>query len=294
MLLLILILPGLAQAELACAVLSSDIRPYKEAMEGFKQSFNGKVEEQVLIEDLARAGEIMEAIKKSSCNVVVAMGSNALKFLKLREQHKPIVFAMTLSPATEGLEGRNITGVFLDASPRAALLSIKRILPSAAKVGVLYSGSGDGYYMNEAKQAAAGVGITLVAVPSATTGDAIRNVSSVMERSDVLLMIPDQVTSSEGVFEAMLAASLKRGVPIFALSQKHVSEGALAALSTDYKDNGRQAAEMANRIASGAAPSSMPYAPARKSGIVINLKAAKRMGIVIPSQVVAEAVEVYR
>lgn len=278
----------------ACAVLSSDIKPYHEAMTGFKQAFRGEVEEMILGDDPDRAGEIADKISRSQCAVIVAMGSNALKFVKLRAAEKPIVFAMTLSPAATELAARNITGVFLDPSPKATLAAIKKVLPAANKVGVLYSRSASGDYLDDARRASAGLGITIVTAQAGTVGDAVRQIPTLMTQCDVMLMIPDSVTASQGAFEAMLSASLKGNVPIFALSQKHVSEGALAALASDYTENGKQAAEISHRVASGTAPSSIPYEAARKAGFVINMKAAKRMGITISPQVLTEAVEVYR
>jgi len=293
-LILLILMPGLARAQKVCAVLSSGIKPYVEAMDGFKKAFKGPVEEMVLGDNPAFAGEVADKVRNSPCPVVVALGSNALKFLKLRVTEKPIVFAMTLSPAVEGLSGRDITGVFLEPSARAALAAIKKVVPAASRIGALYSRTSRGDYLDEARRAAAGLGLEIVAEQAATVGEVVRQAASIMTRCDVLLMIPDSVTSSQGAFEAIFAASLKGNVPVFAISQKYVSEGALAALATDYKDNGVQAAEIAQRIVSGAAASSIPYEPARKAGIVLNLKAAKRMGITISPQVIAEAVEVYR
>jgi putative ABC transport system substrate-binding protein len=289
----VLLAPGTLAAQKACAVLSSDITPYREAMEGFRQSFKGQVQQLVMPAEAGRAGEIVAQIEGAGCSVVVAMGSNALKFLRLRMTSKPIVFAMTLSPTSEGISGLNITGVFLEPSPSMSLAAIRKVFPSARRIAALYSRSSQGY-MDAARREAQAQGIGLIAMPAPTTGDAIRAVAVAMTQADVIWMIPDIVTSAQAVFEAMLDASLRNNVPIFALAGKHVSAGALAALSTDYGGNGRQAGALAQRIAAGSQASAIAPEYSTDAGIVLNLRTARRMGISVPDSVISQAVEVYR
>lgn len=287
------IVPSLAYAQDACVVLSSDIKPYREALEGFKGGFRGKVRDMVLGTDPSAAGKIVAEINKPNCEVTVAMGSKALKFLKLRISNKPIVFAMTLSPSAEGTVGRNISGVYLESSPGDTLAAIKEVLPSASSVGIIYSPSSR-TYISEASKAASKLGLRLNASPAPSLGDAIRVTPVISTKSDVLWMIPDLITSSQGAFKAMLESSLKNNIPLFALSQKHVKAGALAALVTNYKENGQQAAAIASRVARGTPASSIPHEYARQAGIVINMKSASRLELTIPKSVIDGAVEVYR
>lgn len=289
----LVLLPGLACAQSACVVLSSDIAPYREAARGFSDAFRGKVAESVMGDDPSSAGKVAAEVNDANCAVVVAMGSQALRHLRLRIQGKPIVFAMTLSPSAGGIAGKEITGVYLEPSPRDTLAALKRIFPNAASAGVLHSPA-SAAYMQEAETAAQSFGLKLNAVSAASTGDAVRQLPSMTVKSDVLWMIPDPVTSSQGVFKAMLESSLTRSVPIFALSEKHVSAGALAALSTNYFENGKQAGALARRVALGTSASSLPPEYARDFGLALNLKTAQRLGFEIPEAIVREAAEVYR
>ena len=107
-------------------------------------------------------------------------------------------------------------------------------------------------------------------------------------------MIPDAITSSDAVFREMLRLSLQKGIPVFALAQKNVSDGALAALASDYLANGLQAGQIASRIAGGSIPSAVADEYARKVGWILNLKTAERLGIKIIKEIEQEAVEAYR
>ncbi len=289
----LMILPCEAMAQDACIVLSSNIKPYQEAVQGFKAAFRGSTKELTLEKDPAAAGRIIAEIGKADCAVAVAVGSTALKFLKLRLSEKPIVFAMTLSPSTEGTEGRNITGVYLEPSPRDTLRAIKRLIPNATSVGILYSPLSK-EYLSDAKSAAPALGLRLEAMLAPSVGDAIRQAPAIFAKSDVVWMIPDLVSSSQNAFKALMEASLKNSVPIFALSEKHVSAGALAALATDYRENGRQAAMIAQKVARGTAPSAVSREYAAKSKLVINMKTAQRLGLRIPKKVLTEGAEIYR
>jgi putative tryptophan/tyrosine transport system substrate-binding protein len=286
--------PAAASAATACLVLSRQIPPYAEAAKGFRAGFTGKVVEFDMGGDAVGGMAILPKIAEANCDVIAALGSPAIKFLKIRITDKPLVYAMVLNPAAEGVSGANITGVHLEPAPQTVLAGLKRIIPNAKRVGVLYSPAVSGSYIEAARKAAAGLGLSLTAAVAPTAGDAVRALDALASQADVLWMIPDAVTSSDSVFREMLRISLQKGVPIFALAQKNVSDGALAALATDYLTNGLQAGQIASRIAGGQAPSSIPDEYARKVGWFVNLKTAERLGIKILQDIEKEAVEAYR
>ncbi len=278
----------------ACVVLSSDIAPYREGEAGFKEAFRGKVDTFVMEGDIANSSEVASKVKAHKCQVVVVFGSTALNFLKLRITDKPIVYAMVLNPRSIVGSQKNITGVHLEASPEASLSAIHRIIPRATRIGLLYYPAINEETVDVAKQVAAQMKLEIVAMPVQSISDAVNMVSLLADRSEVIWMIPDAITSSQKVFETMLAVSFRKGVPLFALSKKHVSEGAVAALFSDYKDNGRQAARLAERIAQGALAGAVKDEHAAKADIVLNLATAKKLGIEIPKTVISEAVEAYK
>jgi len=291
---LALLAPSSALGATACLVMSRKIPPYEEASKGFRASFSGKVFDFDMKGSVDGGLSILPKMSEAGCDIIGALGSPAAKFLKIRVSDKPIVFAMVLNPAAEGIAGDNITGVHLEPSPQSILAGIKRILPNAKRVGVLYNSANSGRYIGDAQRAASGLGLELIARATKNTGEAIRLLSGIADKSDVILMVPDPQTSSDSVFREMLRLSIQQGVPIFALSQKHVSEGALATLATNYTSNGMQAGQIANRIAGGSNPGSISTEYANKAGWFVNLKAAERLGISVPDGIVREAVEAYR
>ena len=283
-----------AAAATACLVLSRQIPPYAEAAKGFRAGFSGKVTEFDMGGSAEGGMAILPKIAEAHCDVVGAIGSPAVKFLKLRITDKPIVYAMVLNPAAEGISGANITGVHLEPAPQTVLAGLKRIIPNAKRVGVLYSPAISGDYIDAARKSASGLGLSLVAAAAPTSGEAVRGLETLAGQADVLWMIPDAITSSDAVFREMLRLSLQKGIPVFALAQKNVSDGALAALASDYLANGLQAGQIASRIAGGSIPSAVADEYARKVGWILNLKTAERLGIKIIKEIEQEAVEAYR
>lgn len=292
--LLLSLLTNAAFAADACVVLSSDIGPYRDGLNGFEKSFRGKVDSFVLNKDIAHATEVANNIKAHACEIVMVLGSNALKFLKIRVADKPIVYAMVLNPRAVVGEDENITGVHLESSLEASINAIHRVFPGATRIGIIYSPVLNEANIGKAKRAAQNKGLELVAISVKNIGEAVRAVPAIIDRSDVIWMISDAITSSSKVFEILLASSHRKGVPLFALSRKHVSRGALAALFTDYEGNGEQAGRMANKIAQGVSPKSIPDEYALKTGLVLNMGTAKKLGLDLPKNIVSEAVEIFK
>ena len=72
-------------------------------------------------------------------------------------------------------------------------------------------------------------------------------------------------------------------IPVLGLSERHAQMGALLSLSFgSSEDIGRQAGELARAVLSGKAPADLPYTTARKVSLIVNLKAAQKLGMEVP------------
>ena len=291
-LLFVLALPVEAIASTACVVLSRNIKPYNEALDGFRKSYDGQIVEFNLGGSIKNAPETISEIKNTPCKIFVAVGSLALDFLKLRTFSKPIIFTMSLNASPSNENNRVITGIQLEASPHDTLKAISEILPNAKKVGMIYTPTLTNWYVQDAVSAAKHMKLKIVPIEVNSMSETIRSLPALSGGSDVICMVPDAVTSSKLAFERMISISFRRGVPIFGLSSKHVRRAALAALNTDYSEHGIAAGRIANRLLRGSYSYTSKRQFVSQKDIIINNKTAKKLGLNIPKSTIKKAFKI--
>ena len=216
----------------------------------------------------------------------IAIGQDALRAVK--DLGVPVVFAMVINPHAIGLEGKSVTGVEVFVSVESQLDQIRAVLPNATRVGVVYDPQSSGYIVDLAKEAAKKRGLTIVghAVHSAT--EAIVAMDN-MRGVDVFWMLPDTTVITQETVKHLVLLSLERKIPIFAISEKYVKNGALLALGINPIRLGRQIGRMANRVLSGESAASIPFEPIENGDIYINTSVAMRFKIQIPPDVLGRA-----
>ena len=107
------------------------------------------------------------------------------------------------------------------------------------------------------------------------------------ERSDALLTIPDPLTNREGRRIADFAA--KSRLPAMYDIVEAMNAGGLLAYGVNRLDPYRRAATYVDKILKGAKPADLPVEQPTKFELIINLKAAKQIGLTIPPNVLARA-----
>ena len=86
----------------------------------------------------------------------------------------------------------------------------------------------------------------------------------------------------------------KYRLPAIYFQKEFVDEGGLMSYGADYEDLSRKAAHYVDKILKGAKPADLPVQQATKFEFVINLKAAKQIGLTIPGRVLERANQVIK
>ena len=86
----------------------------------------------------------------------------------------------------------------------------------------------------------------------------------------------------------------KHRMPAIYFQKEFVDEGGLMSYGADYNDLYRRAAGYVDKILKGAKPADLPVQQATKFEFVINLKAAKQIGLTIPANVLERANKVIK
>jgi putative ABC transport system substrate-binding protein len=106
-------------------------------------------------------------------------------------------------------------------------------------------------------------------------------------RSDAGLVLSSAVIFSQRPQIARLAADNR--LPIMFPQSEYVEDGGLMSYAPNYPDMSRRAAYYVDKILKGAKPADLPVEQPTKFELLINLKAAKQIGLTIPPNVLARA-----
>ena len=108
-------------------------------------------------------------------------------------------------------------------------------------------------------------------------------------------MLPDDTVITPESLTFFLLTAFKQNLPVLTISDAFVEAGALAALSPDYTDVGRQACQLSKEIESGRRPTAQAsIVPPDKVNVAINLQTARQLGLLLPADIVQSASKVYQ
>ena len=147
------------------------------------------------------------------------------------------------------------------------------------------------YYLNPFKAAAASFGMEAIVAPVDDMAELERVVAtSAREPNSGLIVMPDAFTIGHHADITSLAARYR--VPTVYPFRIFAEVGGLLSYGSSALDEFRRAASYADRILKGAKPSELPVQTPINFALVINLKAAKALGLDVPSSMQQRADEV--
>ena len=294
--------PGLRWAHAAehrvLVLVSHSGAPYSDALAGFRDYLRQRgiavtFDVHSLDGDGGKAAGIVKEARRSKPALVFTLGSLATKVAAQGlGGDTPIVATLVVS-ADEFRRVQNTTGVALEFPIDTQLHWLKRFLPAARTVGVLYNPAENQPRIDAAAPVAARMGLTLEthAVPSPR--DLPLALESLGRRVDVLWSVPDQLVLNPQTAQQVLLFSLRQRLPFVGLSAAWVKAGALYALDWDYVDLGAQCGQLAGQILQGAPPATIPVASPRKVAYVINQRTATQLRLELPETLLRGARELF-
>ncbi len=204
----------------------------------------------------------------------------------------PIVFAIVADPIGSGFvaslarPGGNITG-FIFTEPTMAgkwLELLKEIAPRVTRVAMLFnpaSATYAEYWLNPFKTAAPSFAVEAIPAPVRDRSELEAVIAAqAREPNSGLIAMPDSFMDAHRVEVTSLAARYR--LPAVYPFRLFAEVGGLLSYGIDRTDNFRRAATYADRILKGAKPSELPVQAPTKFELVINLKAAKALGLEVP------------
>jgi putative ABC transport system substrate-binding protein len=248
--------------------------------------------------NVAELPEAARALVRHGVDLIVtSSGDNAAKAAQMATTRTPIVFLGGSDPVEAGLvksfarPGGNITGIGdleLELVPKRMEI-FRELVPGLKRVLLVYDAANAVAVsrLGVHRDAAHRLGLTLVERPVRTEEEA-RSVISAIRKSEVDgIFSPRQV--SLNIPGVILDIAPRRAIPTMFHDSIFVDQAGLASYSANNYELGRQAARLVDKILKGARPSDVPVEQPTKFELVINLKAAKALGITIPQSILLRA-----
>jgi putative tryptophan/tyrosine transport system substrate-binding protein len=236
-------------------------------------------------------------------DIIVSAGPQSTRAAKEATVTIPIVMAFDFDPVGNGFvaslarPGGNITGLSTLAPEISGkqLELLKEIVPSLSRVAVLGNSTdpGNAQVVGETERAAVALGVRHLYLDVRAPEDietAFRAASK--GRADAVLSLSSFLFISQR--KQLVDLAVKSRLPAIYDRAEYVEDGGLMTYSVSQTDLFRRAAIYVDKILKGTKPADLPVEQPKKFELIINLKAAKQIGLTIPPNVLARADKVIK
>jgi putative tryptophan/tyrosine transport system substrate-binding protein len=283
---------------------------FADRMESFRQELHslGYVEgKNILIEyryaegKLDRLPELAKELVGVKVDLIVTTSTQSVLAAKNATRTIPIVFAAVQDPVASGIvnslarPGGNATGSSIlgpDLGGKRLEL-LKEVVPKITQVAFLSGLIATPVTVKETQAAAQALGLQFQSLEVGDSKDFDRAFEAITKNpAQALLTNPGAIINSHQARIIQFAA--KNRLPAMYAGPEFVDAGGLMSYAPSYTDLFRRAAVYVDKILKGVKPAELPVEQPTKFEFVVNLKAAKQIGLTIPPNVLARADKVIR
>lgn len=259
---------------------------------GFKEKVNVLYDRQSAQGELANAQAIAQKFLKDKLDLIHTIAPPTSQAIVKIIKDVPVVFSSVTHPVDSGLVPKtsvpgtksrtNVTGVSHRWPVQVQVEMYTRFVPRAKKWGTIYN-AGDANSlllikgMREASKKLNIEWIEAVISNSAETMGAAQFMAGKVQA----IHITYDATAVSGM-EAIVKVCNEKKIPLFTSDVESVSGGAIAAYGVNFFLIGYSAGKKATRILKGEEPGDIPWGRVDRFSLVVNEKAAKAQGVIIP------------
>jgi putative ABC transport system substrate-binding protein len=243
-----------------------------------------------------------DLVRRQVAIMVTTGGAQAALAAKSATTTIPIVFSIGADPVRAGLvhslnrPGGNLTGVTTsyDESAPKRLGLLREILPKAVIIGILVNPSDPitaNGEQNDMRAAARLVGQPIEILQASTERDIDAAFASLIDmRASALVVAPDALFATQA--RQLVALAARHSIPALYWRREFAEAGGLMSYGSNLADALHTIGVYAARILKGDKPGDLPVQQPTKFELVVNVKAAKAIGLAIPESFLARADEV--
>ena len=269
---------------------------------GWIEGKNISIEYRFAEQKSERLPDLAAELVRLKVDLIVTTGSPSALAAKKATTAIPIVMATAPDPVGSGLvaslarPGGNVTGLSGLAYEliTVRLEILKDTVARLARVGLLRPAGGSDLQLKDLRPAAQGLKIKLEEIVTEADAKGLESAFQIVKKKKVDAIMP---TSNRRFFaerKRIVELAGKYRLPAIYWQKEFVDEGGLMSYGADYEDLYRRAAGYVDKILKGAQPADLPVQQPTKFEFVINLKAAKQIGLTIPGRVLERANQVMK
>jgi len=267
---------------------SHDSPPYQQTLAGFQSGLANSnlnpVYQALALTHSSETEALSQLLHDYRPKLILTLGTQATRAALAHVKNTPIVAGLVLD-TDELRSNANATGVGLTFSASLQWQWLRRLLPEARQIAVLYEPQQGLARFEALQKQAQAEGVSLIPAPAANAEDLPELMKKLPSQLDALWAVDSAVAFNPAAVRELLLYSFRNRVPLIGLSAQWVKAGALYALDWDYGDLGIQSADLAKDILlKGVLPTALPPLTPRKVRPVLNLKTAEHMKLKISGQ----------
>jgi len=279
----------------------ADARGFEKALAeaGLREGIHVVYDRQNAQGDVNRSQTIAEKFMNSDAGLIHSIGTSSSRAVMRIIKDVPIVFSSVTDPIYAGLiprtvragkrTGTNVTGVS-DRWPVTLQVEMyAKFFPKAKKWGTIYN-AGDPrslVYIVEMRQAAKKLKVELVEVNISKSSETLPAAQFLVGKVQTIYITYDHVALSS--FGSIVKVCNEKKIPLFGGDLNCVTQGAMAAYGWNYFQIGYVAGRKAVRILKGEKPGEIPWESAEKLVLLVNEKAARAQGAIVPPDLLKKA-----
>jgi putative ABC transport system substrate-binding protein len=247
-----------------------------------------------------RFAEIAAEFVRLKVDVIVTVGTPPTLAAKQATAFIPIVFAASNDPVGTGLvaslarPGGNVTGQANQISDTIGkkLEFLREVVPDLRRLAIMANvgNPANVLEMAEAQATARTLGLEVTTSEIRRAEDIAPAFEALKDRADALYLCPDPLMNTNRTRINILAVGAR--LPTMHGLRDYVEAGGLMSYGPNFPDLWRRAGDFVDKILRGAKPADIPVEQPTKFDLIINLTAAKALGLEVPPTLLARADEV--